>query len=67
MKEKNNAIHGDIFCTDDLDIKILKKKLEMICGNKNCLAKDLKDRQEIAKTYVRKVQLKIQIKVTKWM
>ena len=59
-----NKITGDInyiFCTDDLEYQNFKEEVRNDMWQQEFLAKDLKDRQEIAKN-LRKVQLKIQIK-----
>ena len=41
--------HGDIFCTDDLEYQNFKEEVRNDMWQKEFLAKDLKDRQEIAK------------------
>ena len=41
--------HGDIFCTDDLEYQNFKEEVRNDIWQQEFLAKDLKDRQEIAK------------------
>tara|TARA_B100001564_G_scaffold158928_1_gene133577 strand:+ start:157 stop:870 length:714 start_codon:yes stop_codon:yes gene_type:complete len=41
--------HGDIFCTDDLEYQNFKEEVRNDIWQQKFLAKDLKDRQEIAK------------------
>jgi UDP-2,3-diacylglucosamine hydrolase len=49
-KEKKIMLtHGDIFCTDDLEYQNFKEKVRNEIWQQEFLAKDLKDRQEIAK------------------